>query len=96
MKEKRREESYAERIGESGAEAGGELLSRRHLEEGRPAPLPSYLKQHPLSLSLVLVLVLHSYLLNNSEARKGWMMMSFVCFILFYVSLFYDDEQCSS
>ena len=50
MKEKRREESYAERIGESGAEAGWELLSRRHLEEGRPAPLPSYLKQHPLSL----------------------------------------------
>ena len=54
MKEKRREESYAERIGESGAEAGWELLSRRHLEEGRPAPLPSYLKQHPLSLSLSL------------------------------------------
>jgi hypothetical protein len=43
--------TYADRVRESGAEAGGKLLRRRHLKESGPSPLPSYLEQH-LSLSL--------------------------------------------
>jgi hypothetical protein len=42
----RRGWTYTERIGESGAEAGRELLRRRHLEEGGPRALSSHLEQH--------------------------------------------------
>lgn len=37
---------YPERVGERGAEAGGQLLRGRHLEEGGPRALPSHLEQH--------------------------------------------------
>ena len=56
-REKEMRRAYAERVGESGAEAGGELLSRRHLEERGPTSLPSYLKQHFLSFSLSLSVI---------------------------------------
>jgi hypothetical protein len=42
----RRGSTYTERVGESGAEAGRELLRRRHLEEGGPCALSSHLEQH--------------------------------------------------
>jgi hypothetical protein len=37
---------YPERIGEGGAEAGGQLLRGGHLEEGGSRALPSHLEQH--------------------------------------------------
>ena len=44
---------YPEGVSEGGPEAGGELLSCRHLEEGGPRPLPSNLKQHLFALRLI-------------------------------------------
>lgn len=44
--------SHAERVGESGAEAGGELLRSRHLEEGRACSLTADLEQHGDSIAL--------------------------------------------
>lgn len=41
-----------ERVGEGSPEASGELLSGRHLEEGRPSPLTSHLKQHLIERQL--------------------------------------------